>query len=136
LNINTQLERIGDIAVNIAERVAALQAYLEFLRASQLTEMADIAKIMVRDGLDAFIQSDAELAGRVLASDDVVDSLNRSIFQRLVREMQADHARIAPAAHMLILSRHIERVADHATNIAEDVVFVVEARLVKHNASV
>jgi phosphate transport system protein len=132
LLINAQLERIGDIAVNIAERAPALAPYKEFVLGTKLHEMADIARIMVRDCLDAFIHSDAEIARRVLDSDDVVDRLNRQTFRQVVEAMQADQRLIEPGAHALILSRHIERLADHATNIAEDVIFLVEARLVRH----
>jgi phosphate transport system protein len=134
LAINSQLERIGDIAVNIAERVEPLAAHREFLLATRLSEMANIARIMVRDSLDSFIRGDGSLASRVLVSDDVVDKLDGGLFRSLVAEMNDHHERIEPAAHILILSRHLERLADHATNIAEDVIFIVEAKLVKHNA--
>ena len=134
LKINNQLERIGDIAVNIAERVEPLVNFNEFLARTRLSEMAQIARIMVKDSMYAFINNDPRIASRVLDSDDVVDNLDRNIFYYLVKEMQEHHELIEPASHMLILTRHIERLADHATNIAEDVIFVVEARLVKHNA--
>ena len=134
LKMNTQLERIGDIAVNIAERTEPLLAYNRFLTGTRLSEMAQIARIMTKDALDAFVQGNAGIATRVLESDDVVDRLDRQIFARMVSEMESDHSLIAPASHILILSRHIERLADHATNIAEDVIFLLEARLVKHHA--
>jgi phosphate transport system protein len=134
LQINVQLERIGDIAVNVAERTEALISFKGFLKSTRLQEMAQIARIMVRDSLDAFVSSNAVLADRVLGSDDVVDSLNRSIFVSLVKQMRGQAELIEPGAHMLILSRHLERLADHATNIAEDVIFLVRAELVKHNA--
>jgi phosphate transport system protein len=134
LAINSQLERIGDIAVNIAERVEPLAAHRGFLLSTRLSEMANIARIMVRDSLDSFIRGDGSLASRVLVSDDVVDKLDGGLFRSLVAEMKDHHDRIEAAAHILILSRHLERLADHATNIAEDVIFIVEARLVKHNA--
>jgi phosphate transport system protein len=134
LAINSQLERIGDIAVNIGERVEPLAPHREFLLSTRLSEMADIARIMVRDSLDSFIRGDASLASRVLVSDDVVDRLDGGLFRSLVEEMKERHDRIEPAAHILVLSRHLERLADHATNIAEDVIFIVEAKLVKHNA--
>ena len=134
LKINSQLERIGDIAVNIAERVEPLQGQLGFLKETRLSEMAEIARIMVRDSLDSFVRNDVALATRVLASDDVVDNLDRQIFYHLIAVMEEHHDLIAPASHMLILGRHLERMADHATNIAEDVIFLVQARMVKHNA--
>jgi len=134
LQINVQLERIGDIAVNVAERTEPLVPFNDFLKRTRLLEMAQIARIMVRDSLDAFMTGNAVLAERVLASDDVVDSLNQSIFFGLVKQMQGQAELVEPGAHMLILSRHLERLADHATNIAEDVIFVVHAKLVKHGA--
>jgi len=134
LQINRDLERMGDIAVNVAERVSALAGHLEFLRSTRLEEMSTIALIMVRESLDSFINYYPPLATRVLESDDVVDTLNRNIFYRMVRSMQADHLMIEPCSHILILSRHFERLADHATNIAEDVIFLVEAKVVKHQA--
>jgi phosphate transport system protein len=132
LMIDTQLERMGDVAVNIAERATALAAHREFVAGTKLQEMADIARIMVRDCLDAFILGDPDIARRVLDSDDVVDRLNGLVFRQIVESMRKDHAVIEPGAHALIASRHIERLADHATNIAEDVIFLVEARLVRH----
>lgn len=134
LKINNNLERIGDIAVNIAERVEPLSSYHAFLKGTRLAEMVQIARIMVNDSIDSFISNNPRLANLVLESDDVVDSLDAAIFRQMVREMQRDHSLIEPASHILILSRHIERLADHATNIAEDVIFLVDARMVKHNA--
>lgn len=134
LKINNELERIGDIAVNIAERVAPLVPYNRFLRSTKLHEMAAIARIMVRDSLDAFIHNHQGLATRVLESDDVVDKLDSHIFEQLVLDMQREPSHVVPASHIMLLSRHVERLADHATNIAEDVIFLVDARIVKHNA--
>lgn len=130
--INGQLERIGDIAVNIAQRVGHLTPYGDFLAGTRLKEMADIARIMVQESLQAFVRGDAETARRVLASDDVVDRLNATTFRQLVEAMKADPVTIERAAHALIVAHHIERLADHATNIAEHVVFIVEAKLVRH----
>jgi len=134
LKMNTQLERIGDIAVNIAERVPALTGFNQFLVRTRLSEMAKIARIMVNDSLESFVRGNSGIATRVLESDDVVDKLDGQIFQQMVYEMESDHTLIVPASHIMILSRHLERMADHATNIAEDVIFLLEARLVKHHA--
>ena len=134
LKINNELERIGDIAVNIGERVEPLSRYNTFLRSTRLAEMTQIARIMVNDSIESFVSSNPRLATLVLESDDVVDSLDASNFRQMVREMQRDNSLIEPASHVLILSRHVERLADHATNIAEDVVFLVDAKIVKHNA--
>jgi phosphate transport system protein len=90
---------------------------------------------MVEESLGAFIHNNPALATRVLESDDVVDDLDSEIFGDLVELMKEDPSLVEPGAHILILSRHIERLADHATNIAEDVIFLVQAKLVKHNAS-
>jgi phosphate transport system protein len=134
LKINNELERLGDIAVNIAERTAPLAAHLPFLRCTRLEEMARIARIMAQDCLEAFVTNNPALATRVLESDDVVDDLDRAIFDSLVNAMRQNSTLIEPASHMMILSRHLERLADHATNIAEDVIFLVDARIIKHNA--
>jgi phosphate transport system protein len=134
LKINNELERIGDIAVNVAERVEPLSSHNAFLKSTRLAEMTQIARIMVNDSIESFIANNPRLATLVLESDDVVDSLDASNFRQMVQEMQRDHTLIEPASHILILSRHIERLADHATNIAEDVIFLVDAKIVKHNA--
>jgi phosphate transport system protein len=134
LKINNQLERIGDIAVNIAERVEPLMGRQDLLAKTRLGEMAQVARIMVEESLAAFIHNNPSLATRVLESDDVVDDLDSIIFDDMVELMKEDPSLVEPGAHILILSRYIERLADHATNIAEDVIFLVQARLVKHNA--
>jgi phosphate transport system protein len=133
LQINTQLERVGDIAVNLAERTEVLAGSATFLRTSRLQEMIQIARIMVHDSLESFVTGSAALAGRVIASDDVVDNLGRETFHAIVRSMREDTSLIEPGSVMLILIHHVERMADHATNIAEGVIFLVEAKLVKHN---
>jgi len=134
LKINNQLERIGDIAVNIAERVAPLAGHQDLLSKTRLGAMAQIARIMVEESLAAFIHNNSVLATRVLESDDVVDDLDGMVFDELIEMMKGDPSLVEPGAHILILSRQMERLADHATNIAEDVIFLVQAKLVKHNA--
>jgi phosphate transport system protein len=134
LRINNQLERIGDIAVNIAERVEPLSSQTGLIRATRLAEMLQIARIMVTDSLTAFLTADPVLARRVMDSDYVVDGLDRHIFRHLVNVMEESPAMILVGAHMLMLSRHVERLADHATNIAEDVIFQVDAQTVRHSA--
>jgi phosphate transport system protein len=134
LRINKQLERIGDIAVNIAERVEPLADQTGLIRATRLAEMLQIARIMVTDSLNAFLTSDPALARRVMDSDYVVDGLDRHIFRHLVKVMEDSPALVPVGAHMLMLSRHVERLADHATNIAEDVIFQVDAQTVRHAA--
>jgi phosphate transport system protein len=135
LRINGQFERIGDIAVNIAERVAPLAGHTDLLSWTRLGEMTQIARIMVKDSLTAFMNNDPAVADRIMESDDVVDDLNRIIFDEAILAMKQHPSLVEPAAHILILSRQIERLADHATNIAEDVIFLVQARQVKHNGA-
>ena len=132
LMINNQLERCGDIAVNISQRIKKTYSNKSLIDESQITEMAKKAKEMLRKAIDAFVLKNKELAQEVLKSDEEVDQLNKKSFKYLVEQMKNDSAIIETGAHLLILSRHIERLADHATNIAEDVVFMVDARLMTH----
>ncbi len=134
LKINHELERMGDIAVNIAERAIPLQYHIGLLRKSRVIEMSSIAREMVKRAIDSFVNNDPELAREILPKDDLVDNLNRDIFNFLVQEMKMDPEIIEPAAHIIVLSRHLERLADHATNISEDVVYLVDAKIVKHHA--
>lgn len=134
LKINNELERIGDIAVNLAERVEPLREHQQLVRSTPLKKMAEAAKEMVKSAIDAFVNNDPGLAKQVLESDDFVDGLDKAIFQAMVQEMKKSAELIEPAAHIMILSRHIERLADHATNIAEDVIFLVNAKIIKHHA--
>ena len=133
MKINADLERIGDQAVNIAEyaldllRVPLLKPLIDIPR------MADMAEAMVRDSLDAFVRRDAELARRILERDDLVDNLKDQLFRELLTYMMADPTTIERAISLILVSRAIERIADHATNIAEDVIFVVEAKDVRHH---
>jgi len=133
LKINNELERIGDIAVNLAERVKPLLPFKTFVQGTQLREMAQAAREMVRSAIDAFVNNDPGLAKKVLESDDLIDSLDQQMFELMVHSMKESKELIEPAVHMVILSRHLERLADHATNIAEDVIFLVNARIIKHN---
>lgn len=134
LKINNELERIGDIAVNLAERAEPLQPYQQLVRSTDLKKMAEAAREMVKSAIDAFVNSDPRLARKVLESDDFVDGLDKATFEAMVKEMKKSPDLIEPAAHVMILSRHIERLADHATNIAEDVIFLVNAKIIKHHA--
>lgn len=133
LMIDAQLERMGDIAVNIAERVSPLTAHRDLLGDTRVEEMTSAALTMVRESLDSFIRGDAVLAKRVVEADGLVDAIDRDIMSRVVGLMQQDRTTVVPGVHILMLARHIERLADHATNIAEDVIFLVEARIAKHS---
>ena len=134
LKINHELERMGDIAVNIAERAIPLVNHMDLLRRSRVIEMSSIAREMVKRAIDSFVNNDPELAREILPKDDLVDDLNKTIFHFLVEEMKSHQESIEAASHIIVLSRHLERLADHATNISEDVVYLVDAKIVKHHA--
>jgi phosphate transport system protein len=134
LKINSDLERIGDLAVNIAEASARYLALPPVKPLLDLPRMADIAQRMLRDALDAFVKRDTDLAQSVLNRDDELDELKTQIFRELMTYMISDPARIEAALALILVSRHLERIGDHATNIAEDVIFVVSARDVRHAA--
>jgi phosphate transport system protein len=132
LMINNQLERCGDIAVNIAQRVKKTVAFNSLIKESQILEEAQRAREMLKKAIDSFIHNNSELANEVLLSDEAVDILNKQNFKFLVAKMQEDSSIVEAGAHLLILTRQVERLADHATNIAENLVFFVEARVVTH----
>jgi len=134
VKINTDLERVGDLAVNIAE---AAQRYIERPPVKKLIDiprMAGVAQSMLRDALDAFVRRDLDLAQRVLDEDDTLDELKTQIFRELLTYMLQNPSTIEPALDLILISRHLERIGDHATNIAEDVIFIVSARDVRHHA--
>ena len=133
MKINADLERIGDQAVNIAESVLVLIPQPPLKPLIDIPRMAEIAEKMIRDALDAFVKKDAELARDVLRRDDEVDELKDQVFRELLTYMMADPGTIQRALSLILISRHLERIADHATNIAEDVIFIVEAKDVRHN---
>lgn len=135
VKINTDLERVGDLAVNIAE---AAKRYLRHAPVKPLLDiprMGDIAQRMLRDALDAFVRRDTALAEAVLAADDELDALKSQIFRELLTYMMQDGSTIEPALDLVLVSRHLERIGDHATNIAEDVIFLVSARDVRHSGA-
>ena len=133
MRMNADLERIGDIAVNIAERVEPLREHQDLLKRVRATEMIALARLMLSNVIDAFIHSDSQLANAVFEKEEAVDEIGREIFYNLISEMKADSSVIEPAAHLMALLRHIERLADHSTNIAENVIFIAEAKLTKHH---
>jgi phosphate transport system protein len=134
MKIVTDLERIGDQAVNIAQRAIELNQEPQLKPYIDLPRMAELAQAMVKESLDAFVARDTALARRVRAEDGAVDDLNHQIFRELLTFMMADPATIPRAIRLILIARFLERVADHATNIAEMVVFLVESRLVRHTA--
>ncbi len=133
LMINNQLERCGDIAVNIVQRVKKTSEHHSLIAETQILEMGRQARKMLRDAIDSFIQNNVELANSVLQSDQDVDKFNKQIFKSLVERMQSEPQLIEPCSHLIVLTRHIERLADHATNIAENLLFYVEAKVVAHS---
>ncbi len=135
MRMNSDFERIGDIAVNIAERVEALEDYYNLVERVGALEMISTARQMLTSVLNAFIHTDSDEARSVFEKEDKVDDFNRQIFFNLIDEMKSDPVMIEPAAHLMALLRHIERLADHATNIAENVIFIAEAKLMRHHSS-
>lgn len=133
LMINSDLERMGDIAVNISERAAPLLGYSELLKKVRVDEMSGKVKKIVRMGIDCFVNSDAELAKKIILMDVEVDNLDKQIFDLITLEMRNDNDMIIPCSHILTLIRNIERLSDHATNIAEDVIFLIDAKIIKHS---
>ncbi len=134
VKINTDLERVGDLAVNIAEAARRYIAHAPVKKLIDIPRMASIAQAMLRDALDAFVRRDLALAQRVLNEDDRLDALKTQIFRELLTYMLQDPSTIEPALDLILISRHLERIGDHATNIAEDVIFIVSARDVRHHA--
>ena len=134
LKINTDLERVGDLAVNIAEAARRYASHPPVKKLIDIPRMASIAQTMLRDSLDAFVRRDVDLAQQVLNEDDKLDELKTQIFRELLTYMLQDPSTIEPALDLILVSRHLERIGDHATNIAEDVIFIVSARDVRHHA--
>ncbi|MDP9263348.1 MAG: phosphate signaling complex protein PhoU [Acidobacteriota bacterium] len=134
IKINADLERVGDQAVNIAERVMDMSSYPAADLPVDIPRMASTTAGMVKRALEAFIQGDADLAQAVLEMDDIVDRMNRDAFITLSRLMKSSPEQSGPALDALLIARNLERVADHATNIAEDVIFWVRGADVRHGS--
>ena len=134
LKINNDLERIGDLAVNIAERAIFLSNQPKVNISSDLVDMAHNAQSMLKKSLDALVNHDAELAQSVCASDDIVDQLNRQMYFKIQEAILDNPEQISVLIHLLSASRHLERIADHTTNIAEDVIYMIEGKIVRHKA--
>lgn len=132
LTINTNLERIGDLAVNLAESVKELGKKPGFFDRTRLKEMSVLSREMIKNAIDSFIDNDPVLAQKVIKSDDSVDELDRANHTILKEIMKENPENVEPGIALLEVSRHLERLADHATNIAEDVYFIVEAQMIKH----
>ena len=132
VKINTDLERVGDLAVNIAEAARRYASHPPVKKLIDIPQMGDIAQGMLRDALDSFVRRDTGLAQQVLNQDDVLDGLKTQVFRELLTYMLHDPTTVEPALDLILVSRHLERIGDHATNIAEDVIFMVSALDVRH----
>ncbi|MGQ0633069.1 MAG: phosphate signaling complex protein PhoU [Planctomycetaceae bacterium] len=134
LKIAWELERVADVAVNIAERAAGLAGMPQIHVPEKLSHMANLALDMLRLALDAFVAQDSRLARDVCRQDDIVDALNKEIIDELLEMMKHSPDLIESSLQLFSASRHVERIADHATNIAEDVVYLVEGEIIRHRA--
>ncbi len=132
VKINGDLERVGDLAVNIAEAARRYVSHPPVKHLIDIPRMAGIAQAMLRDALDAYVKRDTDMARAVLTADDELDALKTQVFRELLTYMLQDPATIEPALDLILVSRHLERIGDHATNIAEDVIFMVAAQDVRH----
>ncbi len=132
VKINADLERVGDLAVNIAEAAERYIRHPSVKSLIDLPRMADLAQRMLRDALDSFVRQDLAMAQLVLGRDDELDGLKNHVFRELLNHMLADPKTIEPGLDLILVSRHLERIGDHATNIAEDVIFIFAARDVRH----
>ena len=133
VKINTDLERVGDLAVNIAEAGMRYISHPPVKKLIDIPQMGDIAQTMLRDALDAFVKRDTTLAHHVLNEDDRLDALKTQVFRDLLTYMLKDQGTVEPSLDLILVSRHLERIGDHATNVAEDVIFMVSALDVRHH---
>lgn len=130
--ITSELERIGDLAVNITQNVRTLIEQPPLKRLIDIPLMAETARSMVRESLDALVKGDVGLAQAVILTDDKVDALKDQVLRELLTYMLCDPRTIERALALILVSRHLERIADHATNIAEDVIYLIQGRDVRH----
>ncbi|MBW2470469.1 MAG: phosphate signaling complex protein PhoU [Deltaproteobacteria bacterium] len=136
LKINNELERVGDIAVNIAERAAFLSKYKDFEIPYDVKGMATIVESMLTRSIDALVHMDVQLAHKIRAEDDSVDEYNREMYSRVKDMLIKSPEDINCMLHAVSAGRHLERIADHACNIAEDVIYLVDAEIVRHTPEV
>lgn len=132
LKITGELERVADLGVHIAERSEGLEGFPTLHVPERLKQMAQISLNMLHRSIDSYVELDTKVARHVIQEDDLVDEMNKEIIDGLVETMKQSPDLIDPAMHLFSASRHIERVADHATNIAEDVIYLVEGAIVRH----
>jgi phosphate transport system protein len=131
--MNTDLERMGDLACNIAERAITLISEPPVKPRIDIPQMASLTEFMVRSSIDSFVKRDVDLANGVLASDDAVDDLRDSVYRELIEFMQKEPSTIPASVSLMFVARNLERIADHATNIAEDALFYIQGVDVRHN---
>lgn len=132
MKITGELERVADLGVHIAERASDAIGWPQETLPNRLRQMARVALDMLHRSIDSYVELDAEVARNVCAEDDLVDSMNRDIINDLMNVMQSRPELVEPGMHLFSASRHIERIADHATNIAEDVVYLVSGEIIRH----
>jgi phosphate transport system protein len=132
MKITAELERVADLAVSIAERSAGIAESGEFPMPSRLSEMTREALSMLHDSIDAFVEQNAGAARKICQRDEHVDNLNNELIEEVVEVMKQRPELVDPGLHLFSVIRHVERVADHATNIAEDVVYLVEGAIIRH----
>ena len=133
MKITADLERMGDSAVNIVQAARQLNREPPLERSLDVPRQSAMVQAMVRESLDAFVRRDAALATKVCKADDEVDDLYKSLFRALMEMMTSDSKTVTRAVHLLLVARNLERIADHATNIAEDVVYYVDGRDIRHS---
>jgi phosphate transport system protein len=132
LSVNRNLERMGDAAVNIAERIDVLAAHADLIGRTHMLEMGEVSREMIRDAIEAFTEMDVAKAHSVAVRDNIIDEFDQQNFEILIGIMKQTPEIVEAASHLRIVSRNLERVADEATNIAEEAVFVADAKIVKH----
>jgi phosphate transport system protein len=133
IKINSDLERMGDLAINIIQRSISLVSQPPVKPVIDIPLMSRLVESMVRRSLDAFVKRDPVLASEVLLADDEVDDLKNSVYQELIGFMENDHSGIHPAVDLIFIAHNLERIGDHATNVAEDVLFLVNGVDVRHH---
>ncbi len=135
MKVNNDLERMADLACNVAERASNVTEAREFPIPERIRDMAEQTIGMVRDGLNAFVNLDIDLAYSVIERDNLVDATNVQVIEELAQLMQQESTWVPPALHCFSASRHLERIADHATSVAEDVIYMVNGVIVRHQHS-
>ena len=133
MKINNDLERMGDLSVNIAQEALDLLNVPIGKTLADVPRMAALAQAMLKDSINAFVTNDVQLAKNVCLRDDEVDGINHKVFRDMLANMAQDGKNATRAVDMILVTRHLERIADHATNIAEDVIYIVEGKVIKHH---